>query len=618
MKQIPRTLRPAAVALAMIGCIAPFATARAAHIQVTTTQQGFSPGLCSLEEAIYSSELRSNTAIDTTPPDHFYTTGCVPGTGNDTIELPAGAVFNFDGRWPDSHNPYGPTATPIIFSLIDIEGNGATLQSTGNGFSPFVPLTRLFAVGPVSDLGGFAGAGSLTLRNVNIRGFHVKGGDGGYEGGGGGLGAGGAIYVDHDAVLLVENSTFENNGVVGGNGGSVSEFERGGGGGGGLSGNGGDSCTGGGGGGGSGENGGKGACSGDPGGGGGGGTLFSPFGVGGDGSNNGFGVAGRFCGGRGGDPNFGEDGGNSTCPGGGGGGGAARDGSLTHHGNGGAATFGGGGGGGSTGGDGGFGGGGGAGGLAVPFSSHGGNGGFGGGGGYTTGGAFSDNPGKGGDFGGRASGGGGGGGALGGVIFSYWGTVIVRNSTFFSNYVLRGVGGDEQTDKGADAGGAVFSFGGELDISNSTISGNEATSFGGGVVFYVTYPPEGEVNLGSSFHLYNTIIANNGANECYSKGPVTSQGGAGNLIMQNGVGAAPDGPFDPCPSVVSTRDPRLWPLQLNSPGNTPTMAIDAASPALNSADPSTSIFFDQRGAPRPALGGFDIGAFEVQTDIGVP
>jgi hypothetical protein len=421
--------RPFAAAAILLGGVATAGPASSANIQVTTTQQGISQGLCSLQEAIYSSDLKTNKAIDTTLPDHFYETGCIPGTGNDTISLPAGAVFNFNGPWLDLHNKVGPTATPVIFSTIEIEGNGATLQSTAGVFSPVLANSRLFAVVQIMDSGGFAGIGNLSLRNVYIKNFRVKGGDGG-DGGGGGLGAGGAIYVDQFAFLTVDRSTFENNGAVGGNGGAQN-FLLGPGGGGGLSGNGGSGCVGAGGGGGSGGDGGKGACSGDAGGGGGGGALVNGLGTGGDGTPVARGSAGQPCGGTGGDPTpaLGDDGSDPACAGGGGGGGAANSGSRFHYGNGAGGSSGGGGGGGTNGGDGGFGGGGGMGGLGfleswlgivLPYlwSPDGGNGGFGGGGG-ANGFLFGGNPGRGGDFGGRASAwGGGGGGGLGGAIFA--------------------------------------------------------------------------------------------------------------------------------------------------------------------------------------------------------
>jgi hypothetical protein len=297
----------------------------AATIQVTTTQQGITNGQCSLQEAIYSAETNQNIAISATSPDTYYPTGCVAGSGDsDTIELLSGSVFVFDHFWDgDAYNPYGPTATPIITSKIIIEGNGSTLLWI-DLFSP--GNSRLFAVGTLEVPNAPSRTGDLILRNVYVKGFHVKGGNGGNGGGGGGLGAGGAIYVGEGASLMVENSTFENNGAVGGNGG-FDPNAAGGGGGGGLSGNGGDGCyNAGGGGGGLRGNGGQsgnfpGICL-FGGGGGGGGTVFGggngAFGPGATG-----GLGGYRCGGRGGQT--GHGGYHATCPGGGGGGGGGRD-----------------------------------------------------------------------------------------------------------------------------------------------------------------------------------------------------------------------------------------------------------------------------------------------------
>jgi len=94
-------------------------------------------GGCSLKEAIYSSTLHETLegvhgiAISYTDPDHFITTQCGLGSGNDTIMLPTGyplPVFQLtsDTSW-DAHNPYGPAATPIINSNITIQGYGSTL-----------------------------------------------------------------------------------------------------------------------------------------------------------------------------------------------------------------------------------------------------------------------------------------------------------------------------------------------------------------------------------------------------------------------------------------------------------------------------------------------------------
>src|SRR6266403_3022591 len=566
---------------------------------------GIGTGGCSLQEAIYSSILHDSLdggahgiAIDATHPDRFITTDCVMGTGNgDIVVLPSGGVFQLRSLTvSDAYNYMGPTATPIIFSTMTIEAAGATLQWMGTGNS------RLFAIGQATvktPNGVASGTGGLTIRNAYIKGFHVHGGNGGGGGGGGRLGAGGAIYV-HTGTLVVENSTFDSKSAVGGNGNTSTV---GGGGGGGLSGNGGSYGGGGGarGGGASGQS----SSSTGIAAGGGGGTVFP-------GTNGSLpythGSGGYLCGGAGGAPGV-EDGQNATCRGGGGGGGGS---SVTGgvclggSGDGGYGQYGGGGGGGSgNGGSGGFGGGGGS-GDADGCDGNGGDGGFGGGGGSGVS-VNGPGPGRGGPYGGNGDtgGGGGGGGALGGAIFNDSGRLTIHNSTFYNNSVTRGIGAHN----GGDAGGAIFSYSGvTTTIVDCTISGNQATGSGGGVVVYSDYYPY-------SLTLNNTIIANNGANECLVGGAPPSTG-AGNLIMQNGSGGTP--PFGACPGVVTNVDPQLQPLEPPSTngGKTPTRAIPLFSSAMGVADPGTSLSYDQRYANRPQpdtspRNGYDIGAYEV-------
>ena len=574
----------------------------AARIYVTTPDPGIGTGACSLQEAIYSSVLhdtldgKHGIAIDATDPDHFITTACVIGEGNDTIVLPTKGTLKLQGELQpygyvdgDAYNPYGPTATPLIFSTITIEGNGARLEwdpaASGN--------VRLFAIGAASiktPNGTASGTGSLTLRNAYVGGFHVKGGDG-RDGGGGGMGAGGAIYLQNGS-LVIESSTFEGNWAIGGNGSQTSGL--GGGGGGGLSGNGGHETSAGGGGGGARGDGGNGL---NTGGGGGGGTVFS------GGTADVGGPGGYLSGGNGGGPA--NDGAAAKGPGGGGGGGGfcanCGPGTLfTENGSGGDGGYGGGGGGGGDGGGrGGFGGGGGSGGL-----SSGGDGGFGGGGG--------ESGGAGGSFGGNGGdNGAGGGAALGGAIFSDGGTVTIRNSTFTNNEVTRGSApSGSNAHNGVDTGGAVFSHNADLTVVNSTFSGNRSMGFGGGgaVVIYMDASDSGiggpEIFI--RLTIDNSIFANNGVYECFFTGNVNTQG-AGNLIMNNAPGSQP---YGACPGVVTTDDPQLAGLQDNG-GFTPTMAIPFGGVAMGAADSATSLASDQRGATRPQGGGYDIGAFEV-------
>src|SRR5262245_52170105 len=112
----------AAISLLTLGC-AQLAVAQTT-IQVTTTQQGVTDAShCSLQEAIYAAEFESNTALDFTDPDHFYKTGCVlqGDSGPFTVVLQKSAVYSFTASWDrDAHNPFGFTATPIIFTQMTI------------------------------------------------------------------------------------------------------------------------------------------------------------------------------------------------------------------------------------------------------------------------------------------------------------------------------------------------------------------------------------------------------------------------------------------------------------------------------------------------------------------
>src|ERR1051325_8164317 len=232
------------LALVAIGLQRPARTA-GNTIHVTTTAQGIADdGLCSLQEAIYSANRDIALAPTSfNPIGGWFDTVCEPGSGDDVIELEAGATYAMTSIVDDPYNGLGPTATPIVLSNITIEGNGATLvrSNPGRDFSG-LPNFRAFAVAKRSfmdflDELGVAGygVGNLYIKNLHIKGFTAKGGNGA-GGGGGGLGAGGAIYV-YDAVLTVENSTFDDNGAGGGNGSHNPGVA--GGGGGGLRGNGG-------------------------------------------------------------------------------------------------------------------------------------------------------------------------------------------------------------------------------------------------------------------------------------------------------------------------------------------------------------------------------------------
>ena len=222
-----RSLRLTSVlfsALLAVTALAPQRGAAQIHVD-TSNPVNVAADHCSLQEAIYATEFGSNVALDQTDPDDTYNTGCSDSSGAwNVIDLPGGNL-TFTTFWGgDAHNPFGATATPIIFKAITIRGHGTILQPAA-GAGNF----RLFAIGQASispttgvvTTGTYSGTGSLTLQDVDVSGFKMKGGDGAC-GSGGGLGAGGAIYIGKVSsgtpALTIENSTFAGNQAIGGNG----------------------------------------------------------------------------------------------------------------------------------------------------------------------------------------------------------------------------------------------------------------------------------------------------------------------------------------------------------------------------------------------------------------
>src|ERR1043166_8833859 len=137
----------AALALSLTLVAAPTVAAAGSIVVTTTNQEINADGECSLQEAIYSANLDDNKAPEPGNPSNMLTTGCAAGSGDDTIWLPPKAVFTVADPIDDYDNPTGPTATPIVTSTIDIEGQGARFQR-----HPLGRLTRAFAVAPGGDL----------------------------------------------------------------------------------------------------------------------------------------------------------------------------------------------------------------------------------------------------------------------------------------------------------------------------------------------------------------------------------------------------------------------------------------------------------------------------------
>ena len=224
--------------------------------------------------------------------------------------------------------------------------------------------------------------------------------------------------------------------------------------------------------------------------------------------------------------------------------------------------------------------------------------------------------------------GGPGGDGRGAAIFTY-GAARLVNCTAATNVCVGGTGGTggsggcntliHQTDGAGGNGGAggsgrggFFDANAGLTLVNCTFAGNQAVAGSGGAggqsnVCQYAGPPGVSGANGSAFGglvatrstLVNTILATNSPGGNCS-GPVIDSG--------HNLSSDASSPLTNATTLLNT-DPKLGPLA-NSDGPTLTMALLYGSPAIDAADPSAAPLEDQRGYPRPAGAGPDIGAFE--------
>jgi hypothetical protein len=197
-------------------------------------------------------------------------------------------------------------------------------------------------------------------------------------------------------------------------------------------------------------------------------------------------------------------------------------------------------------------------------------------------------------------------GSVGGGIYST-GIVTILNSTVGNNDA---VGNNFPGWSGAASGGGIYSTGtltaiGVTVADNIAIPASGLAGTGGGVF-----------TAGSNDVFKNSIVARNYTT---SSGPdiqglllqaianVVGVDGGNNVM--NGVSGNQVG------TSAAPLDPRLGALQSNG-GPTPTMALQAGSPALGKGDVASAYgSTDQRGLPRIVNGAVDVGAFQVQAAV---
>jgi hypothetical protein len=231
--------------------------------------------------------------------------------------------------------------------------------------------------------------------------------------------------------------------------------------------------------------------------------------------------------------------------------------------------------------------------------------------------------------------GGAGGHAFGGAICNI-GSLWVARSTFASNVVTGGFGGDggnaladywggDGADGGVGAGGALY-LGEAASTINCTFAFNTGSGGDGGRGGNAGWQKKpgtggnGGVGCGGvdgTCNLTNCTIAWNLGNAGLGGAAGSSPSGAGtpgtngaawggtvgstlvNTLIASNTPAGGD----------SFTDPKLGPLADNG-GPTLTMALLPGSPAIDAGNTSLAPATDQRGVPRPFSLAADIGAFE--------
>ncbi len=171
----------------------------------------------------------------------------------------------------------------------------------------------------------------------------------------------------------------------------------------------------------------------------------------------------------------------------------------------------------------------------------------------------------------------------GGLIIND-GTSVIENST---------IAGNESHFPDSTLGGSALFVGGafpDITLKYTTVAGNTSSAPGGGALF-----------ADSHLKLYATLVQHNGGGDCLNGSTLVSLG--------YNMGSDASCPFGAAGDAVGT-DAQLGALADNG-GDTPTMALPAASPAVDRIPGDLcNEAVDQDGVPRPQHYSCDVGAYE--------
>ncbi|MDX2039413.1 MAG: choice-of-anchor Q domain-containing protein [Isosphaeraceae bacterium] len=221
----------------------------------------------------------------------------------------------------------------------------------------------------------------------------------------------------------------------------------------------------------------------------------------------------------------------------------------------------------------------------------------------------------------------------GGGIFNAENLTLVRST----------VTGNTSGGRNQGGGGGLYNRG-ILEMTDSTVSGNTANGYygyGGGLNNRGTLTITSSTVSGNTANGYSSIggglfnrgsVTITGSTVARNGGSGVQNSGGGQVTLANSILAGNNGDYRggtpnlPGANLVADGsltganvinvDPLLGPLTDNG-GPTLTHALLPGSPAIDAADPAFATATDQRGVARPQGLGFDIGAFELESDLTV-
>jgi predicted outer membrane repeat protein len=224
--------------------------------------------------------------------------------------------------------------------------------------------------------------------------------------------------------------------------------------------------------------------------------------------------------------------------------------------------------------------------------------------------------------------------AGGAINNSYTGVLTINDGSITGNSAPYGGGMENYSaiatlsdvtfsDNSATYGGAIYNYANSLTLTDCTLSGNSATLQGGGLsnsgtgatltLTNCTLSGNSAAEGGGLYNqatetLLNTIVAGNTLGNGSASDIDGTVSGSYNLIGTGGSGGLSSGLDGNLVGVVNTG---LAPLGSYG-GPTETMALLPGSPAVGAGMAASGVTTDERGAPRPASGAVDIGAFQDQ------